>query len=143
MALHRFFVNDQVLAAETAPTFPLALAEDDRRHAAVLRLEPGEHIAVIDGAGDYFECEVVQAQPELTVRIAGRKQRSEAPFSLTLCLGYPKGAVLDTVVRATTELGVDALLPFLATRSVARPDEQRGRKRTARLQTIARSAARL
>ena len=73
MSLHRFFLDDQVLAQEAAPAFPLRLAPDDARHAKVLRLAPGEHIAVVDAASDYFECEVVAVGDGLPlVRIAQR-----------------------------------------------------------------------
>lgn len=48
MSLPRFFLENQVLAAETEAVFPLRLAPDDAKHARVLRLTTGEHIAVID-----------------------------------------------------------------------------------------------
>ena len=48
MSLPRFFLENQVLAAETEAVFPLRLALDDAKHARVLRLAAGEHIAVID-----------------------------------------------------------------------------------------------
>ena len=59
MSLPRFFLENQVLAAETEAVFPLRLATDDAKHAKVLRLAAGEHVAVIDAASDYFECEIV------------------------------------------------------------------------------------
>ena len=48
MSLPRFFLENQVLAAETEAVFPLRLEADDAKHARVLRLAAGEHIAVID-----------------------------------------------------------------------------------------------
>ena len=56
MSLPRFFLENQVLAAETEAVFPLRLEADDAKHARVLRLAAGEHIAVIDADQDYFEC---------------------------------------------------------------------------------------
>ena len=38
MSLHRFFLDDQVLAAEGGEAFPLRLSSDDLKHARVLRL---------------------------------------------------------------------------------------------------------
>lgn len=55
MSLPRFFLENQVLAAETEAVFPLRLALDDAKHARVLRLAAGEHIAVIDADQDYFD----------------------------------------------------------------------------------------
>ncbi len=59
MSLPRFFLENQVLAAETEAVFPLRLESDDAKHARVLRLAAGEHVAVIDADQDYFECEIV------------------------------------------------------------------------------------
>ena len=44
MSLPRFFLENQVLAAETEAVFPLRLAPDDAKHARVLRLTTGEHL---------------------------------------------------------------------------------------------------
>ena len=52
MSLPRFFLENQVLAAETEAVFPLRLEADDAKHARVLRLAAGEHIAVIDADQD-------------------------------------------------------------------------------------------
>ena len=59
MSLPHFFLREQVLAFESAPVFALHLDADDTKHAKVLRLAVGEHIAVVDAVSDYFECEVV------------------------------------------------------------------------------------
>lgn len=59
MSLPHFFLNKQVLASMPAPVFTLQLDSDDVKHAKVLHLAAGEHIAVVDATTDYFECEVV------------------------------------------------------------------------------------
>ena len=46
MSLPHFFLREQVLAFESAPVFALHLDADDTKHAKVLRLAVGEHIAV-------------------------------------------------------------------------------------------------
>lgn len=48
MSLPHFFLREQVLAFESAPVFALHLDADDTKHAKVLRLAVGEHIAVVD-----------------------------------------------------------------------------------------------
>ena len=73
MSLHRFFLDDQVLSAEEGGSFALRLSDADAHHARVLRLAPGEHIAVVDAAGDCFECEVVRAGDDVVVSIASRE----------------------------------------------------------------------
>ena len=50
MSLPQFFLENQVLASEVEEVFPLRLSKDDAKHARVLRLSSGEHIAVVDAA---------------------------------------------------------------------------------------------
>ena len=54
MSLPHFFLREQVLAFESAPVFALHLDADDTKHAKVLRLAVGEHIAVVDAVSGYF-----------------------------------------------------------------------------------------
>ena len=48
MSLPHFYLENQVLASEVDAEFPLRLSSDDAKHARVLRLAAGEHIAVVD-----------------------------------------------------------------------------------------------
>lgn len=142
MSLHRFFLDDQVLAQEAAPAFPLRLAPDDARHAKVLRLAPGEHIAVVDAASDYFECEVVAVGDGLPlVRIAQRGGERPAGPQVMLLQGLAKGDKMEEVVRHGTELGVAAFVPLACERSVVRLDAKKAASKAARWQAIAKSAA--
>ena len=52
MSLHHFFLDHQVIADVSDEEFILELNNEDTKHARVLRLEPGEHISVIDAASD-------------------------------------------------------------------------------------------
>ena len=76
MSLPHFFLREQVLAFESAPVFALHLDADDTKHAKVLRLAVGEHIAVVDAVSDYFECEIVSFEgDELSVFLRTRVLR--------------------------------------------------------------------
>ena len=140
MSLPRFFLPEQVLARETEPVFALALAPDDAKHARVLRLQAGEHIAVVDAAADYFECEI--ADPDaLTVRICGHSQAPRPRPYVRLFQGLAKGDKLDEVFRHATELGVSEFVPLVCVRSVVKLDAKRAEKRLARWEAIVKSAA--
>lgn len=141
MSLPRFFLQNQVLARETEEVFPLGLSADDAKHARVLRLEPGEHIAVVDAASDYFECEVVSADPALTVRIAAHEAAPAKRPRIVLFQGIAKGEKMDAVVRHATELGVGAFVPLSCARSVVKLDAKKAAKRVERWRAIAKSAA--
>lgn len=142
MSLPRFFLDGQVLGAEVAPTFPLRLSAEDTRHARALRLAPGEHIAVVDAARDYFECEVVEVDAGgMAVRIAAHEGAAADGASVILLQGVAKGDKMDSVIRHATELGVSAFIPLACERSVVRLDEKRAAKRLERWRAIAKSAA--
>lgn len=142
MGLHRFFLEHQVLADEAEGAFLLQLAPDDARHAKVLRLQLGEHIAVVDAASDYFECEVVRIDGGLPeVRIARHLDTPEEGPQVLLVQGLAKGDKMDDVIRHATELGVAGFLPLACARSVVRLDERKARSRVERWQAVAKSAA--
>ena len=123
MSLPRFFLENQVLAAETEAVFPLRLALDDAKHARVLRLAAGEHIAVIDADQDYFECEIVDFADELPlVSIARHEDASEAGPQVILLQGLAKGDKMETVIRHATEVGVAAFVPLACARSIVKLD---------------------
>lgn len=141
MSLPHFFLPDQVLAHERESEFALRLAPDDAKHARVLRLAAGEHIAVVDAAADYFECEVVAAQAgDLRVCIA---QHLDAPVrpEVILIQGLAKGEKMDMVVRHATELGVAGIVPLKCERSIVKLDARKAAARQSRWETIAKSAA--
>lgn len=142
MSLPRFFLENQVLAAETEAVFPLRLAPDDARHAKVLRLAPGEHVAVIDAASDYFECEIVDFSDTLPlVSIARHAEADEAGPQVILLQGLAKGDKMETVIRHATEVGVAAFVPLSCKRSVVKLDGKKAAAKTERWHAIAKSAA--
>lgn len=141
MSLPHFYLDDQVVAQETADVFELRLSADDARHARVLRLAPGEHIALVDAARDYFECEVVRADRDgIAVRIAQHLDAPDRPC-VVLVQGLAKGEKMDTVVRHATEVGVAGIIPLACTRSVVKLDARKAAARRSRWETIAKSAA--
>lgn len=131
-----------MIAAEGDAVFPLRLAADDAKHARVLRIAPGEHIAVVDAAQDYFECEVVAFDDALPlVRIARRLDAPDAGPAVVLVQGLAKGDKMETVIRHATELGVSAFLPCACERSIVRLDGKKAAAKTERWRAIAKSAA--
>lgn len=142
MSLPRFFLENQVLAAETEAVFPLRLATDDAKHAKVLRLAAGEHVAVIDAASDYFECEIVDFSDTLPlVSIARHAEADEAGPQVILLQGLAKGDKMETVIRHATEVGVAAFVPLACRRSVVKLDGKKAAAKTERWRAIAKSAA--
>ncbi|MDO4443571.1 MAG: RsmE family RNA methyltransferase [Slackia sp.] len=141
MSLHHFFLDGQVLGCETEPCFPLRLSAADAKHARVLRLEPGEHIGVVDAARDYFECEVVSADGDIAVRIAQKLDAPEDNPTVVLVQGLAKGDKMDDIVRHATEVGIGAFVPLICSRSIVKLDAKKAAAKVQRWQAIAHSAA--
>ena len=141
MSLPRFFLDEQVIAQEADSEFTLRLAQDDLKHFKVLRLQPGEHIAVIDAASDYFECQITSVGAEVMVRIAQHESAPRNRPQVMLVQGLCKGDKMDDVIRHATELGVSAFLPLICERSVVKLDEKKTASRVQRWRSIAKSAA--
>ena len=116
---------------------------DETRHLArVLRLRPGDVVVAGDGHGrDYtIRVETLGARATGTV-LATASTVTESPLAITLVQGIPKGDKLEAIIRAATELGVRAVQPVIAARTVVRLDPSRWRERTRRWQRVAREAA--
>jgi 16S rRNA (uracil1498-N3)-methyltransferase len=73
----------------------------------------------------------VMARVISPVRVARR------PVEVTLLQGIPRGPKMDLIVRMGTEIGLSAIVPMLATRTVPDP----GAARLARWQRVAQEAA--
>ncbi len=141
MSLPHFFLENQVLSLEQEQEFALQVSADDAKHAKVLRLQPGEHIAVVDASSDYFECEVASFDSGvLRVAIAQRLDAPKRP-RVTLVQGLAKGDKMDSIVRHATEVGICAFVPLVCERSVVKLDAKKAAARQARWKAIAKSAS--
>lgn len=142
MALPRFFLDEQVIGDEGGAVFALRLSSDDAKHARVLRLKAGEHVAVVDASRDYFECEIVSFDDVVPlVRIARHVDAPELGPQVMLVQGLAKGDKMETVIRHATELGVAAFVPLACRRSVLKLDAKRAASKVGRWRAIAKSAA--
>lgn len=142
MSLPHFFLETQVIALEAEPSFPLLLSSEDAKHARVLRLKEGEHIAVVDASKDYFEVEIVSFEANLpVVRIARHLDAPEKHPSVLLFQGLAKGDKMEAVIRHATEIGVSAFVPLACRRSVMKIDRKKSPSKIARWRAIAKSAA--
>lgn len=143
--MFRFFLDEQVLGAESEEVFPVRLAADDAAHARVLRLAPGEHIAIVDAVQDYFECEIVSVDADaLLVRIAAREDAASLLANeptVVLAQGLAKGDKMESIVRHATEVGASAFVPLRCERCVVKLDEKKAQAKVKRWNAIAKSAA--
>ncbi len=121
----------------------VTLSGDEARHAVTVnRLRVGEHTALGDANGLVVHGVVVRVEgKELDIAVE-RSEVHEAPTPrLVLVQALAKGDRDELAIQAATELGVSAVVPWQAERSVSRWNEQKAAKGVERWSTIVREAA--
>jgi 16S rRNA (uracil1498-N3)-methyltransferase len=116
-----FYANHAELAALAQHDEYLLVGPEGRHATTVKRLAAGEPVDLADGAGLRLACTVVAAVPgELTVRVDA-VDREDAPTSpMVLVQALAKGDRDELAIETSTELGVDAVLPWQSERSIVR-----------------------
>jgi 16S rRNA (uracil1498-N3)-methyltransferase len=112
-------------------------------HAAtVLRLRAGEPLILAEGRGGVASAEVTGVgKGVVEVRVTGREHIPAVDPRLVVAQGIAKGDRGELAVQAMTEIGVDEILPWAASRSVAQWRGERGAKSQQKWATTAREAA--
>jgi 16S rRNA (uracil1498-N3)-methyltransferase len=114
------------------------LTADDRHHLErVLRLARGTTMAISDGDGRWRRC---RFGPDLEPLGSIAVVPAPSP-PLTVAFALIKGERPELVVQKLTELGIDRIVPFTASRSVVRWEAARAAKHTERLRAVSRAAA--
>lgn len=113
------------------------------RHAAtVKRTRLGEVVDLVDGRGTRCTGAVTATTKDtLTVDVRSRTTEPAPSPRLTLVQALAKGDRGELAVELATEVGVDEVLPWSATRCVVRWEGERGAKALERWRVTAREAA--
>jgi 16S rRNA (uracil1498-N3)-methyltransferase len=120
-----------------------ALTGDEGRHAArVRRLAVGESLVVGDGRGGLASCVVAAVTDAgLELSVTSRRQVPAPSPRLVVVQALPKGDRAELAVETMTELGVDAIVPWAAARSVTQWHGPRGDRALEKWRRTAREAA--
>lgn len=129
--MRRFLVDPRTIAGSLA-----TLSAEEAHHiVAVLRLQPGTAVELIDGQGVVYagRLETV-GKARVTVRILAREEVQEnAGPRLHLLQALLKGKKMDVVVQKATELGVHTLYPLVTRYSEGRGNPERQAERWQRI----------
>ena len=120
----------------------LELPAGAARHVQVLRLQPGEHITLFNGAGGEFDATVTRmgrSDVQVTVGAHTSVER-ETTREVHLAIGMPANERMDWLVEKASELGVTSIQPLLAERSVLRLKGERADKKLAHWRGVAIAA---
>lgn len=138
MSLPRFY-----LAGPLAPGDRIELPPGAARHAArALRLAAGDAIALFDGrGGEYAACIERIGKDQVDVHVTGFQAiERESPLRVLLAQGISSGERMDYTLQKAVELGVAAIQPIAARRSVVKLAGERAERRTSHWQGVVASA---
>ncbi|MEU7277294.1 16S rRNA (uracil(1498)-N(3))-methyltransferase [Streptomyces sp. NPDC045431] len=113
------------------------------RHAvSVRRLRVGEEIVLTDGAGTgaYGTVAAVEGKDRLDVAVSEVRAEPGPSPRITVVQALPKGDRGELAVETMTETGVDAIVPWAASRCITQWKGDRGAKSLAKWRATAREA---
>lgn len=113
--MHRFYME-----SKPPRESPFRLPEPEAHHAIkVLRIQPGEKVTLLNGAGSEYLCQVQETgRRQVLLNLLEEKIHPPAPYRMMLLQAVPKGKTMDLIVQKATELGVARLVPLLTERTV-------------------------
>ena len=133
-----------VFVVEEVPAGPeFVLDGPEGRHAvSVKRLNPGEELVLTDGRGRWAEAVVKSAEGKdrLVVSVAEVSEEAEPAVRITVVQALPKGDRGEVAVETMTETGVDAIVPWQASRCITQWRGDRGAKSLAKWRATARES---
>jgi len=115
--MHRFYLPTDRCAGNS-----LRLDGREAHHALhVLRLQHGESVIVLDGAGNEFRCVVENSSRSvMELRIKEKNFIPPPPCSLTLLQAIPKAKIIENIIQKAVELGARRVVPLLTERVVTK-----------------------
>jgi 16S rRNA (uracil1498-N3)-methyltransferase len=133
-AMHRFFLPPENCRGQS-----LRLDGREAHHALrVLRLERGDAVTVLDGAGNAFSCDVEStAKDLLTLSVRGKKTTAPLPCAITLLVAVPKGKIIEDIIEKAVELGAHRIVPLLTERVVTQLDRDGAEQKREKWQQVA------
>lgn len=138
MSLPRFYLDPPL-----APGDCLELPPGPAHHAArVLRLAAGDGVILFDGRGGEYAATIDRIHKDTAVvSIVGWTGiERESSLRVALAQGISSGERMDYTLQKAVELGVGAIQPIAARRSVVKLAGERADRRVAHWQGVVRSA---
>lgn len=138
--MYQFFVEPSQIQGTK-----VVITGNDVNHIKnVLRMQPGEEIAISNGEdGKEYRCGIEALYEDeilCTLRFV-KEDGVELPSKIYLFQGLPKADKMELIVQKAVELGVYAIIPVSTKRAVVKLDEKKAKSKIARWQTISEAAA--
>jgi 16S rRNA (uracil1498-N3)-methyltransferase len=112
--MHLFYVSD---ISDTE----IILDETESKHAVrVLRLQNGNQVEIIDGAGGFYKAQITDANPKKCrlIIVESQKEFGKKDFHLHIAIAPTKNIDrFEWFLEKATEIGIDEITPLLTTHS--------------------------
>ncbi|MDD5129881.1 MAG: RsmE family RNA methyltransferase [Candidatus Omnitrophica bacterium] len=136
--MNRFFV-EKINAVDKQ----VILGDPDQLHhfKDVLRIKPGELVAVFDRLGNEYLAAVVEINSDCAkLEIKEKRPFNNLDIEITVACAIPKKVKMDDIIDKLTQLGVACIIPLQTERVVVKLDKQKKMQRLQRWEKIAVSA---
>lgn len=138
--MYQFFVEPSQIQGKK-----IIITGSDVNHIRnVLRMKPGEEIAVSNGIdGREYRCGIEEFAEDTvvcTLRFI-KEEGVELPCEIYLFQALPKADKMELIVQKAVELGVHEIIPVAARRCVVKLDEKKAAGKVNRWQGISEAAA--
>ena len=138
--MYQFFVEPSQIQGGK-----VVIVGDDVNHIRnVLRMQPGEEIAISNGEdGKEYRCGIEELKEEeiiCTLRFV-KEDGVELPSKIYLFQGLPKADKMELIIQKAVELGIYEIIPVATKRAVVKLDEKKARQKISRWQSISEAAA--
>lgn len=129
----RFYISASLELGQQI-SLPTALAH----HIQVLRLQVGDLITLFHGDGGEYSASICAIEKKhVLVEVKTFSAIDvELPYALTLAQALPESSKMDWIIEKAVELGIAAIQPLAAQRSVQKLTQERAEKRHAHWQAI-------
>lgn len=138
--MYQFFVESHQIQGNQ-----IIIEGNDVNHIKnVLRMKPGEEIAVSNGVdGKEYRCGITALEEDrILCELRFIKEDGvELSSQVYLFQGLPKADKMEMIIQKCVELGVHAVIPVAAKRCVVKLDDKKAKSKISRWQGIAEAAA--
>jgi 16S rRNA (uracil1498-N3)-methyltransferase len=132
-----------VVAPEQLLTERVVLDGPEGHHASqVRRIRTGEHVDLVDGVGTRAQCVVTSVEHDrVDLRVKRRDVEADARPRVVVVQALAKRDRGERAVELLTEVGVDEVVPWAASRSVVRWEGARGTRALERWRSTAHESS--
>ncbi|MFI9364618.1 16S rRNA (uracil(1498)-N(3))-methyltransferase [Kitasatospora sp. NPDC053057] len=137
-----FVVETERIAAAAPGTVVRLDGAEGRHAAAVKRLTAGEAVTLADGLGLGVDGTVAEVlgKDAIDVTVDAVRREPEPAPRIVVVQALPKGDRGELAVETMTEVGVDVVIPWAASRCITQWKGERGAKALAKWRATAREA---